>query len=99
MTAYIKLFTTLVLLAVTPPAPASAAQGGARKELRVYHIGNSVTDTIRYKLLQQMAKSKGDNYVFGRHMIPGAPLQFIWDKPSTGFRENPYGYYPAALRD
>ena len=68
-------------------------------ELRVYHIGNSVTDTIHYKSLQQMARDNGDTYVFGRHMIPGAPLQFIWDRPTTGFKENPFGYYPTALKD
>ena len=79
-------------------AAASAPRARA-KELRVYHIGNSVTDTIRYKSLQQMAESGEDAYVYGRHMIPGAPLQFIWDRPETGFKENPFGYYPTALKD
>ena len=78
---------------------AAAPARDAGRELRVYHIGNSVTDTIRYKSLQQMARSDGRTYTYGRHMIPGAPLQFIWDRPGTGFKESPYGYYPTALRD
>src|SRR5437867_190905 len=91
--AVIALINALVTVASASAAP------GQGKELRVYHIGNSVTDTIHYKSLQQMARSNGDTYVYGRHMIAGAPLQFIWDKPTTGFKENPYGFYPTALRD
>jgi len=87
-----------LILSVNQFAPAADAPR-KHQELRVYHIGNSVTDAIHYKSLQQMARANGDTYVYGRHMIPGAPLQFIWDKPATGFKENPYGYYPTALKD
>jgi hypothetical protein len=93
----LTILSLIVLLTTTPARSADAAR--KHQELRVYHIGNSVTDTIHYKSLQQMAKSNGDAYVYGRHMIPGAPLQFIWDRPETGFKENPYGYYPTALKD
>lgn len=65
--------------------------------LRVYHIGNSVTDTINYNALRQLVESRGHQYVFGRHMIPGAPLAWIWEHPADGFREEPFGYYPNAL--
>jgi len=65
--------------------------------LRVYHVGNSVTDTINYNALSQLAQSRGHQYVFGRHMIPGAGLGWIWDHPAEGFREEPFGYYPNAL--
>ena len=74
--------------------------GGAapgRPRVRVYHIGNSITDTIRYAALGRLAQSRGRDYVFGRHMIPGAPMDWIWEHPDQGFRENPYGYYPNAL--
>ena len=94
-----RLFLVLVAVVVVGQIRASAAPGQRGKPLRVYHVGNSVTDTIRYKSLEQMARDNGDTYVFGRHMIPGAPLQFIWDRPTTGFKENPYGYYPTALKD
>ncbi len=69
----------------------------AEQTLRVYHIGNSVTDTINYKGLSQLAESRGNKYVFGRHMIPGAPLSWIWEHPNDGFREEPFGYYRDAL--
>ncbi len=71
----------------------------ARSEqtLRVYHVGNSVTDTINYKGLSQLAQSRGHKYIFGRHMIPGAPLSWIWEHPADGFSEEPFGYYPKAL--
>ena len=67
------------------------------KSLRVYHIGNSVTDTINYNALKQLAATRGRTYTFGRHMIPGAPLQWIYEHPDSGFKEEPYGYYPRAL--
>ena len=75
----------------------AAAQGASRKTLRVYHIGNSVTDTINYNGLRQLAENRGNKHIFGRHMIPGAPLSWIWEHPGSGFREEPFGYYPNAL--
>jgi hypothetical protein len=69
----------------------------SQQTLRVYHVGNSVTDTINYNALGQLAQSRGHQYVFGRHMIPGAPLSWIWEHPADGFREEPFGYYPNAL--
>ncbi|HEY9666098.1 MAG TPA: hypothetical protein V6C91_04800, partial [Coleofasciculaceae cyanobacterium] len=61
----------------------------SKQTLRVYHIGNSVTDTINYNGLRQLAQSRGHQYIFGRHMIPGAPLSWIWQHPTEGFREEP----------
>ena len=72
----------------------------ARSEemLRVYHVGNSVTDTINYNGLRQLAESRGHKYVFGRHMIPGAPLSWIWGHPNEGFAELRMGCpYPPAF--
>ncbi len=69
------------------------------KTLRVYFIGNSVTDTINYGALAELAKSRGHQQVWGRHMIPGAPLQWIWEHPKDGFQEQPFGHYPTALAD
>jgi hypothetical protein len=67
------------------------------RTLRVYHIGNSVTNTIGYGSLDKLADSDGRDYEYGRHMISGAPMEFIWSHTSTGFKRNPYGYYPQAL--
>lgn len=69
-------------------APATAPSG---KTLRVYHIGNSVTDSIQYKGLKVLAASRGDSYIYGRHMIPGTPLFGLWDNQAKGFTEPPYG--------
>ena len=77
-------------------APALAADQ-APKTLRVYFIGNSVTDTIKYGPLADLAKSRGYTQVWGRHIIPGAPLQWIWQHPKDGFQEPPFGHYPNAL--
>ncbi len=71
----------------------------ARSEqtLRVYHVGNSVTDTINYEGLRQLAESRGHKYVFGRHMIPGSPLSWLWQHPDDGLSEDPFGHYRDAL--
>lgn len=64
---------------------------------RIYFIGNSVTDTINYRGLDNIAESQRRNHEWGRHMIPGAPLNWIWSNPNQGFQESPYGYYSNAL--
>ena len=81
--------TILTLLLAAAPAE--------EKPLRVYFIGNSVTDTINYRGLAALAKSRGHEHVWGRHMIPGAPLQWIWEHPKGGFQEPPFGHYPNSL--
>jgi hypothetical protein len=88
------------LLALSLFGPLAAAQPGpapAAKSLRVFFIGNSVTDNINYEGLATLAKSRGIEQVWGRHMIPGAPLRFIWNNPEGGFRRSPYGSAREAL--
>jgi hypothetical protein len=75
----------------------TAPETKPQKPFRVYFVGNSVTDTINYGALTELAKSRGHEQVWGRHMIPGAPLQWIWQHPKDGFQEPPFGYYPNAL--
>jgi hypothetical protein len=86
------LLTAIVSAAVQAPAQDA-------KNLRVYFVGNSVTDTINYRALAEVAKSRGHQQIWGRHMIPGAPLQWIWQHPNDGFQEQPFGHYPTALAD
>ena len=76
-------------LAGTQNIPAADASPDS---LRVYFIGNSVTDTVRYGSLTQLAASRGHQLVWGRQMIPGAPLQWLWDHHSDGFTKKPFGY-------
>ncbi|MFO0930160.1 MAG: hypothetical protein U0736_24570 [Gemmataceae bacterium] len=77
----------------------SAVADDVPRTLRVYHVGNSVTDTIRYTALAELAKARGHRHVWGRHMIPGAPLAWLWDHPAQGFQQPPFGHYPKALAD
>ena len=67
--------------------------------LRAYFVGNSVTDTINYRGLASLAKSRGKTLAWGRHMIPGAPLSWIWQHPKDGFQQEPFGHYPKALSE
>lgn len=89
-----RLALLLLVLAIAAPA---LAEEQAPKTLRVYFIGNSVTDTINYAAFTELAKSQGYTQVWGRHMIPGVPLQWIWEHPKDGFQEPPFGHYPNAL--
>ena len=73
------LLTALLLLSLTA--------GAAESTLRIYYIGNSVTDTIRYKPLAELAATRGVRLDWGRHMIPGAPLEWLMGHRDEGFRE------------
>ena len=52
-----ELLTALLLLSLTA--------GAAESTLRVYYIGNSVTDTIRYKPLADLAATRGGEVRLG----------------------------------
>ncbi len=65
------------------------------KPLCVYFIGNSVTDVVKYGLLKDMAGKAGNEMIWARHMIPGAPLFGMLENSmqgkTVGFTEKPYG--------
>ncbi|GAB4167614.1 MAG: hypothetical protein Fur0032_05680 [Terrimicrobiaceae bacterium] len=67
----------------------SAAYG----QTRLYTIGNSYSDHVVG--IPAVSLSLGWPIDFGRHMIPGAGLTFIWNNPSVGITEQ--GPYPQAL--
>jgi len=75
----------------------TSASNSLPATFRVYFIGNSVTDQINYDGLQALAKSRGSDLVWGRHMIPGAPLEWLWAHPNEGFKADPFGYPTTAL--
>ncbi len=81
---------TVVLVAVP-------ALGDDDRPVRAYFLGNSVTDTIRYDSFAKLAASRGHTLTWGRHMIPGAPLSWLWEHPNDGFQQPPFGHYPQAL--
>jgi hypothetical protein len=89
---WMSLLSVLLLCVVST----SAWSEPARKQLRVYHIGNSVTDTLKYQAFGRMVASRGHGYVWGRHMIPGCPLWGLW-MDQGGFQEKPYGASRNAL--
>lgn len=75
----------------------TAVADNPARSLRVYFLGNSVTDTIRYEPFAKLAASRGHELIWGRHMIPGAPLHWLWDHPSEGFKHDAFGYPREAL--
>jgi hypothetical protein len=84
-------FSLAVAPAPTPEEPDEVLS------LRVYHIGNSLTNGINYGSLDKMAAGDGRDYVFGRHVISGAPMSRIWDHPDSGIRSSPFDLYPISL--
>lgn len=79
----------------------AALLGGAllAAPLRVYFVGNSVTDTVHYEGLAKASQASGKPVVVGRHMIPGAPLSWLWDHAGSGFTVPEFGPPPKAFRD
>jgi hypothetical protein len=65
----------------------------------LYMIGNSLTDQLRFNGFDTLVESQGVNLAWGRHTIPGSPLDWTYDHPDSGFQEPPYGYYPNAFRN
>ena len=56
----------------------------AGETVAVFHVGNSLTDQAYG--MHDIAAARGHVTAFGRHMIPGAPLQWLWDHRDEGFR-------------
>lgn len=58
-------------------------------EHATFHIGNSLTDTVN-GWMEPLAASAGHKVRFYRFTIPGAPTDWLWDHPGTGFGEGHY---------
>lgn len=54
-----------------------------------FHIGNSLTDTLD-GFLEPVMKSAGVDHTFYRFTIPGAPTDWLWNHPGSGFGEVRY---------
>lgn len=57
--------------------------------VRTFHIGNSLTDTID-NWLKPVAESGGHKLDFHRFTIPGAPTDWLWAHPGSGFGDSRY---------
>lgn len=63
--------------------------GRDAKTVRTFHIGNSLTDTVD-GWLKPVAESAGRSLDFHRFTIPGAPTDWLWNHPGTGFGDGRY---------
>lgn len=77
---------------------AAATVHGA-EPTRIYFIGNSVTDTVRYDKFAELCAAQGHPITWGRHMIPGAPLEWLWSHQNDGFQKEAFGRSRKALTE
>jgi hypothetical protein len=88
----------VVLAACMVLAAMRWAAAEANGPLRVYYIGNSVTDTIQYEKLAQLSASRDLKLEWSRQMIPGSPLFLLW-RSDNGFIKQEYGPSRKALSE
>ena len=84
-----RLITSSVFLAV---ALAMTASVRGVELIAIFHIGNSLTDQAYG--MHDIAAARDKPTKFGRHMIPGSPLDWLWNHRDEGFRQ-PDGEKPA----
>jgi hypothetical protein len=94
--AFLVFFPTLIKAKDSTNVGPTALDTAPPKTSRVFFIGNSVTDQINYNGLEALAKIRGITMVWGRHMIPGAPLEWLWNH-QEGFSTQTFGYSQAAV--
>jgi hypothetical protein len=58
---------------------------GAAEPVAIFHVGNSLTDQAYG--MHDIAAARDHPTTFGRHMIPGAPLDWLWNHRDEGFRQ------------
>lgn len=63
------------------------APNKAAKTVTTFHIGNSLTDTV-VPWMEPIAASAGETLQFRRFTIPGAPTDWLWEHPGSGFGDN-----------
>lgn len=59
------------------------------KDIASFHIGNSLTDTVN-PWMTPLSQSAGHNLRYYRFTIPGAPTDWLWSHPGSGFGESWY---------
>lgn len=79
---------------VTPRASTAVV---TQRPNRAYFIGNSVTDAINQENLRQLSLERGNFMPWGRQVIPGSPLEFLWNSPTGGFVNAPYNHPQTAF--
>lgn len=102
---FLSLLFALIICAA--PAQADENQTPPGKQLRVYHIGNSLTRNIPLERLQQLFASAGGRYEYGMQLGGGLRLHQHLVKrnhsgpPGSGNYNTvePYGEYDHALKN
>ena len=93
-----KFIVFCLVLAVTVGQMGMARTTGTVEEeaakeksslVRTFHIGNSLTDTV-HGWLAPVAESAGRKLDFHRFTIPGAPTDWLWNHPGSGFGDSKY---------
>lgn len=74
-----------------------AAAEKAEAATAIFHVGNSLTDQAYG--MHDIAKARGHATAFGRHMIPGAPIEWLWNHRTEGFIQPKGESADAILRD
>lgn len=59
------------------------------RAIKTFHIGNSLTDTV-VPWMEPMAAAAGRGLEFHRFTIPGAPTDWLWNHPGSGFGDSRY---------
>ncbi len=86
----LRLFAAVAVLSLAAISTLSASH------LRIYMIGNSLTDDIRYNGFENLVAQGGDSLALGSQRIPGAPIHWHWGNPG-GYNHTPFGAYPSAF--
>lgn len=89
----IKYFTLLVLLSVPFSVTAQEEIPEEELDLRLYVMGNSLTDTLRYEDFGKYVAEAGKKMRLARLTVPGAPIGWLWEHnlDEGGFTTRPYG--------
>ena len=66
---------------------------------KIYMIGNSLTDEVKYDTWIEFCAGAGVEALYGRKMIPGAPIEWHRTHPEDGFLTKPYGYPEVAFKN
>jgi hypothetical protein len=73
--------------------PALAQDVPEDPDLRLYVMGNSLTDELSYDNFLKMAEAGGKTIALGSLRVPGAPIGWLWSHnlEKGGFTHRPYG--------
>ncbi len=89
------VFAMVSLLCCPPAGPAAEQQG--KKTRRIYLMGSSLTDQVKYSSFEKLAESRGHEHIWGKHQVPGAPIRWLWAHRTKGNGRKPYGPLAKAL--